>query len=146
MKNYTITVNGTAYEVTVEETGSVSAPAAAAPAAARRSRLHDPPCGEGAPRQSNRIRRYRSGPSARPCRRSKRRRRRLRRAAPLPAVFTGYPRCRHRGGAARRQHQKRGDRTENGQPFFHRSFPFQMRKRTAAGHRKLYGVRGCPRK
>ena len=26
MKSYTITVNGTAYEVTVEETGSVSAP------------------------------------------------------------------------------------------------------------------------
>ena len=34
MKNYTITVNGTAYEVTVEETGSVSAPAAAPKAAA----------------------------------------------------------------------------------------------------------------
>lgn len=38
MKSYTITVNGTAYEVTVEETGSVSAPApavrTAAPAAA----------------------------------------------------------------------------------------------------------------
>ena len=37
MKSYTITVNGTAYEVTVEETGSVSAPTAApvaAPAAA----------------------------------------------------------------------------------------------------------------
>lgn len=37
MKSYTITVNGTAYEVTVEETGSVSAAAAApkaAPAAA----------------------------------------------------------------------------------------------------------------
>ena len=34
MKSYTITVIGTAYEVTVEETGSVSAPAAAAPAAA----------------------------------------------------------------------------------------------------------------
>ena len=33
MKSYTITVNGTAYEVTVEETGSVSAPKAAAPAA-----------------------------------------------------------------------------------------------------------------
>jgi|GEM_PF-3604343 len=30
MKSYTITVNGTAYEVTVEETGSVSAPAAPA--------------------------------------------------------------------------------------------------------------------
>ena len=34
MKSYTITVNRTAYEVTVEETGSVSAPVAAAPAAA----------------------------------------------------------------------------------------------------------------
>ena len=34
MKSYTITVNGTAYEVTVEETGSVSTPAAAVPAAA----------------------------------------------------------------------------------------------------------------
>ncbi len=34
MKSYVITVNGTAYEVTVEETGSVSAPAAAAPASA----------------------------------------------------------------------------------------------------------------
>lgn len=29
MKNYTITVNGTAYDVTVEETGASSAPAAA---------------------------------------------------------------------------------------------------------------------
>ena len=35
MKSYTITVNGTAYEVTVEETGSVAAPApVAAPKAA----------------------------------------------------------------------------------------------------------------
>ena len=33
MKSYTITVNGTAYEVTVEETGSVSAPVAAPKAA-----------------------------------------------------------------------------------------------------------------
>lgn len=33
MKSYTITVNGTAYEVTVEENGSVSAPAAAPKAA-----------------------------------------------------------------------------------------------------------------
>lgn len=33
MKSYTITVNGTAYEVTVEETGSVAAPAPAARAA-----------------------------------------------------------------------------------------------------------------
>ena len=34
MKSYTIAVNGTAYEVTVEETGSVAAPAPAARAAA----------------------------------------------------------------------------------------------------------------
>jgi Biotin-requiring enzyme len=34
MKSYTITVNGTAYEVTVEETGSVAASAPAARAAA----------------------------------------------------------------------------------------------------------------
>ena len=34
MKNYTITVNGNAYDVTVEENGAGSAPAAAAPAAA----------------------------------------------------------------------------------------------------------------
>ena len=34
MKSYTSTVNGTAYEVTVEETGSVAAPAPAARAAA----------------------------------------------------------------------------------------------------------------
>ena len=33
MKSYTITVNGTAYEVTVEETGSVSAPTSAPVAA-----------------------------------------------------------------------------------------------------------------
>ena len=48
MKSYTITVNGTAYEVTVEETGSVSAPTAApvaapkaAPAAAPKA-VHAP--------------------------------------------------------------------------------------------------------
>lgn len=35
MKSYTITVNGTAYEVTVEETGSVSAPTAAPVAASK---------------------------------------------------------------------------------------------------------------
>lgn len=36
MKNYTITVNGNVYDVTVEETGSApSAPAAARPAAAK---------------------------------------------------------------------------------------------------------------
>ena len=34
MKNYRITVNGTTYDVAVEETGASSAPVAAAPAAA----------------------------------------------------------------------------------------------------------------
>ena len=34
MKNYTITVNGVAYSVTVEETAAGAAPVAAAPAAA----------------------------------------------------------------------------------------------------------------
>ena len=53
MKSYTITVNGTAYEVTVEETGSFSAPAAApvaapkaAPAAAPKAAA--PAAGAGA--------------------------------------------------------------------------------------------------
>ena len=53
MKSYTITVNGTAYEVTVEETGRVSAPAAApvaapkaAPAAAPKAAA--PAAGAGA--------------------------------------------------------------------------------------------------
>ena len=53
MKSYTITVNGTAYEVTVEETGSVSPPAAApvaapkaAPAAAPKAAA--PAAGAGA--------------------------------------------------------------------------------------------------
>ena len=53
MKSYTITVNGTAYEVTVEETGSVSAPPAApvaapkaAPAAAPKAAA--PAAGAGA--------------------------------------------------------------------------------------------------
>lgn len=53
MKSYTITVNGTAYEVTVEETGSVSAPTAApvaapkaAPAAAPKAAA--PAAGSGA--------------------------------------------------------------------------------------------------
>ena len=49
MKSYTITVNGTAYEVTVEETGSVSAPVAApkaAPAAAPKAAA--PAAGAGA--------------------------------------------------------------------------------------------------
>ena len=45
MKSYTITVNGTAYEVTVEETGSVSAPAAAPVAA---SKAAAPAAGAGA--------------------------------------------------------------------------------------------------
>ena len=53
MKSYTITVNGTEYEVTVEETGSVSAPTAApvaapkaAPAAAPKAAA--PAAGAGA--------------------------------------------------------------------------------------------------
>ena len=53
MKSYTITVNGTAYEVTVEETGSISAPKAApvaapkaAPAAAPKAAA--PAAGAGA--------------------------------------------------------------------------------------------------
>lgn len=53
MKSYTITVNGTAYEVTVEETGSVSAPTSApvaapkaAPAAAPKAAA--PAAGAGA--------------------------------------------------------------------------------------------------
>ena len=53
MKSYTITVNGTAYEVTVEETGSVPAPTAApvaapkaAPAAAPKAAA--PAAGAGA--------------------------------------------------------------------------------------------------
>ena len=53
MKSYTITVNGTAYDVTVEETGSVSAPTAApvaapkaAPAAAPKAAA--PAAGAGA--------------------------------------------------------------------------------------------------
>ena len=46
MKNYTITVNGNVYEVTVEETGSVSAPVAAAPAAAPKAAA--PAAGAGA--------------------------------------------------------------------------------------------------
>ena len=44
MKSYTITVNGTAYEVTVEETGSVSTPAAAPVAAPKAA----PAAGAGA--------------------------------------------------------------------------------------------------
>ena len=57
MKSYTITVNGTAYEVTVEETGSVSAPTAApvaapkaAPAAAPKAAA--PAAGAGAVKDS----------------------------------------------------------------------------------------------
>ena len=45
MKSYTITVNGTAYEVTVEETGSVSAPTAAPVAAPKAA---PPAAGAGA--------------------------------------------------------------------------------------------------
>ena len=53
MKSYTITVNGTAYEVTVEETGSVSAPVAAqapvaAPKAAPAPKAAAPAAGTGA--------------------------------------------------------------------------------------------------
>lgn len=51
MKSYTITVNGTAYEVTVEETGSVSAPAAApkaAPAAPKAAPAAPKAAGAGA--------------------------------------------------------------------------------------------------
>ena len=47
MKSYTITVNGTAYEVTVEENGNAAAPVAAAPKAAapapRQLRQHQRP-------------------------------------------------------------------------------------------------------
>ena len=60
MKSYTITVNGTAYEVTVEETGSVSAPAAApvaapkaAPAAAPKAAA--PAAGAGAVKVSGSV-------------------------------------------------------------------------------------------
>ena len=48
MKSYTITVNGTAYEVTVEETGSVSAPAAAPAAAPKAAPAAAPAAGAGA--------------------------------------------------------------------------------------------------
>lgn len=48
MKSYTITVNGTAYEVTVEETGSVSAPAAAPKAAPKVAPAAAPAAGAGA--------------------------------------------------------------------------------------------------
>ena len=48
MKSYTITVNGTAYEVTVEETGSVSAPAAPAAAPKAAPKAAAPAAGAGA--------------------------------------------------------------------------------------------------
>ena len=48
MKSYTITVNGTAYEVTVEETGSVSAPAAAPKAAPKAAPAAAPKAAAGA--------------------------------------------------------------------------------------------------
>ena len=40
MKNYVITVNGTSYEVSVEEVGGAAAPAAAPKAAAAPGRQH----------------------------------------------------------------------------------------------------------
>lgn len=40
MKNYTITVNGNVYDVTVEETGASAAAPAAAPKAAQIGRAH----------------------------------------------------------------------------------------------------------
>ena len=50
MKSYTITVNGTAYDVTVEENGSVSAPAAAAaPKAAPKAAPAAPAAPKAAP-------------------------------------------------------------------------------------------------
>lgn len=51
MKNYTITVNGTAYDVTVEEAGEGSAPAAAAApkAAAKKSAPAPKPAAGGTP-------------------------------------------------------------------------------------------------
>ena len=48
MKSYTITVNGTAYEVTVEETGSVSAPTAAPVAAPKAAPAAAPKAAAGA--------------------------------------------------------------------------------------------------
>ena len=50
MKSYTITVNGTAYEVTVEETGSVSAPAAAPVAAPKAAPAAAPKAAAPAPK------------------------------------------------------------------------------------------------
>ena len=52
MKNYTITVNGNVYDVTVEENGSVSAPASAprkaAPVAAPKAATPAPTASAGA--------------------------------------------------------------------------------------------------
>ena len=45
MKNYTITVNGTAYDVTVEEKGGSSAPASPAPKAAAAPKKAAAPAG-----------------------------------------------------------------------------------------------------
>ena len=50
MKSYTITVNGTAYEVTVEETGSVSAPTAAPVAAPKAAPAAAPKAAAPAPK------------------------------------------------------------------------------------------------
>ncbi len=47
MKSYTITVNGTAYEVTVEENGNAAAPVAAAPKAAAPAPRAAPAAGAG---------------------------------------------------------------------------------------------------
>ena len=63
MKNYTITVNGNVYDVTVEETGSQAAPAApkaaapkaapkAAPAPKKNSGSRKHPCGSRSSRKS----------------------------------------------------------------------------------------------
>ena len=56
MKSYTITVNGTAYEVTVEETGSVSAPAAAAPCSSSEGSTCTEGSSEGSSREQAQLR------------------------------------------------------------------------------------------
>ena len=54
MKNYTITVNGNVYDVTVEENGSVSAPAAAPKRAAAPVKAAAPKAAAPAARASKR--------------------------------------------------------------------------------------------
>lgn len=49
MKNYVITVNGNAYDVTVEEAGEASAPAAPAPKAAPKKAAAPKPAAGGTP-------------------------------------------------------------------------------------------------